>query len=76
MTDSLNPTFETAVTGSYGLSVNHAKIGKFHLMRIAGTLTGALTKHTITLPDKYKEGYFISESAYAGNYRYTVEKMV
>lgn len=45
-------------------------------MRIAGTLTGALTKHTITLPDKYKEGYFISESAYAGNYRYTVEKMV
>lgn len=74
LTDSLNPTFETVVANNYGLSVNHARIGKFHLMRIAGTLTGALTTHTITLPNNCKDGYFLSESAYAGNYRYTVEK--
>lgn len=74
LTDSLNPTFETVVANNYGLSVNHARIGKFHLMRIAGTLTGPLTTHTITLPNNCKDGYFLSESAYAGNYRYTVEK--
>ena len=70
----MNPTFEAVVTNNYGLTVNHASIGKFHLMRIAGTLTGALTTHTITLPEKCKDGYFLSESAYAGSYRYTVEK--
>ena len=43
-------------------------------MRIAGTLTGPLTTHAITLPNNCKDGYFLSESAYAGNYRYTVEK--
>lgn len=74
LVDSLNPTFETVVANNYGLSVNHAQLGKFHLMRIAGTLTGALTTHTITLPEKCKDGYFLSESAYAGSYRYTVEK--
>lgn len=74
LTDRLNPTFETVVANNYGLSVNHARIGKFHLMRIAGTLTGPLTTHTITLPNNCKDGYFLSESAYAGNYRYTVEK--
>ena len=74
LAERLNPDFETVVANNYGLSVNHASIGKFHLMRIAGTLTGALATHTITLPEKCKDGYFLSESAYAGSYRYTVEK--
>ena len=73
LSDSLNPVFE-AVATSYGLTVNHAKVGKFNLIRLAGTLAGALTAHTITLPEKCKDGYFLSESAYAGSYRYTVEK--
>lgn len=43
-------------------------------MRIAGTLTGALTSHTIALPEEYAGGFYALESGYAGNYRFTVEK--
>ena len=73
MIDSLNPDFPT-IANSYGLQVNHAKIGKLNFMRIAGTLSGALATHTITLPDSYKAGFFVSETSYAANYRYTLEK--
>ncbi len=69
-----NPTFETVVANEYGLSVNHASIGKFHLMRMAGMLTGALTTHTITLPDKCKDGFFLAESGFGGDYRFLIEK--
>lgn len=71
--DSLNPDFPT-IANSYGLQVNHAKIGKLNFMRIAGTLSGALATHTITLPDSYKAGFFVSETSYAANYRYALEK--
>lgn len=73
LTDSLNSDFEVVAT-SYGFTVHHAQIGKFHLMRIAGNSSGVLTTHTITLPDKYKDGFFLSESGFAGNYRFLVEK--
>lgn len=73
MTNSLNPDFEVVAT-SYGFTVHHAQIGKFHLMRIAGNPSGALTTHTIALPDKCKDGFFLAESGYAGNYRFLVEK--
>lgn len=73
LTDSLNPDFEE-VTKSYGLTVHHVQVGKFHLMRTAGNPSGALTTRTITLPDKCKDGFFLSESGYVGNYRFLVEK--
>lgn len=73
LTDSLNPDFEE-VTKSYGLTVHHAQVGKFHLMRIAGNPSGALTTHTITLPDKCKDGFFLSESGFTVDYRFLVEK--
>lgn len=71
--DSLNPDFPIIAT-SYGLQVNHTAIGRMHFMRIAGNTNGALTTHTITLPEKYSGGFYVIDSGYAGNYRFTVEK--
>lgn len=55
-----------SVATSYGLTVLHKKIGNLHTIRIAGTLSGALTTHKFTIPTECAPTQTVYENVRVG----------
>lgn len=72
----LHPEFEL-IGQYYGLEIKHCNIGVMHFVRINGNLTTEIkgvSTLNITLPDKYKGGYYVSEFNRTGYNEYKIDK--